>query len=577
MAVSGNDGAAEAPLLEEEMVEGTVDYKGQKARRSSTGGWRSAGFIIGVEIAERFVFYGIICNLITYLTGHLGQSTATAAKNVNAWSGVATLTPLLGAFIADSYLGRYQTILYSSLLYVLGLGLLTISVTITPSNSTLCGNNGTSSTCPSQFQKFFFFTSLYLVAIAVGGHKPCTQAFGADQFDGHYQEESKSKSSFFNWWYLGMCSGIGVSILILSYIQDNLGWSLGIGIPCITMVLALVVFVLGTKTYRYSTSGENGRSPFVRIARVFIAAAKNWRSSTAFPLTAQDEENTTITSSLLSNKFRFLDKALRAKSHHNQDCSELKDWTLCSASQVNEAKAVLQLAPIWCTCIAYAVAFAQPPTLFTKQGSTMDRKIGSNFQIPSASIQAFTAVSIIFVMPIYDRIFVPIARAFTNKPYGITTLQRIGFGMLIYTVAMALAAVVEKKRLDIARNYGLVENPEATVPMSIWWLVPQYLICGVSDAFAVVGLQEFFYDQVPDELRSIGAALYLSIFGIGSFISGFIISVIDKVTSKNGGDSWISTNLNKGHLDYFYWLLAALNLVGLIGFVYFAKSYIYRR
>ncbi|KAK9095940.1 hypothetical protein Sjap_021437 [Stephania japonica] len=534
MAVSGNDGAAEAPLLEEETVEGMVDYKGEKARRSSSGGWRSAGFIIGVEIAERFVFYGIICNLITYLTGHLGQSTATAAKNVNAWSGVATLTPLLGAFIADSYLGRYQIILYSSLLYVL------------------------------------------VIAIAIGGHKPCTQAFGADQFDGHDQEESKSKSSFFNWWYFGMCSGIGASFLILSYIQDNLGWSLGIGIPCITIVLALVVFLLGTNTYRYSTGGENGRRPFVRIAQVFVAAARNWRSSKTFPLTAQDEENT-ITSSLLSNKFRFLDKALRAELQHNQDCSELKDRSLCSVSQVNEAKAVLQLAPIWCSCLAYAVAFAQPPTLFTKQGSTMDRKIGSKFQIPAASIQVFTAISIIFVMPIYDRIFVPIARAFTNKPYGITTLQRVGCGMLIYTVAMALAAVVEKKRLEIAQNYGLVENPEATVPMSIWWLVPQYLICGFSDAFAVVGLQEFFYDQVPDELRSIGAALYLSIFGIGSFISGFIISVIDKVTSKSGGDSWISTNLNKGHLDYFYWLLAALNVVGFIAFVYFAKSFIYRR
>ncbi|KAK9157990.1 hypothetical protein Scep_004564 [Stephania cephalantha] len=66
---TGNNGAAEAPLLVQETVEEMVDYKGQKARRSSTGGWRSVGFIIGVEIAERFVFFGIICNLITYLTG----------------------------------------------------------------------------------------------------------------------------------------------------------------------------------------------------------------------------------------------------------------------------------------------------------------------------------------------------------------------------------------------------------------------------------------------------------------------------------------------------------------------------
>ncbi|KAK9140190.1 hypothetical protein Scep_009871 [Stephania cephalantha] len=71
MTVSSKNGVAEAPLLVEETEEGMVDYNGQNAKRLSSG-----------------------------------QSTAIAANNVNAWSGVATLTPLLGTFIADSYLGR---------------------------------------------------------------------------------------------------------------------------------------------------------------------------------------------------------------------------------------------------------------------------------------------------------------------------------------------------------------------------------------------------------------------------------------------------------------------------------------
>ncbi|KAK2433230.1 protein NRT1/ PTR FAMILY 5.10 [Trifolium repens] len=91
-------------LLEDELslVDGAVDYSGQPAIRSKSGYWRSAWFIIGVEVAERISYYGIKGNLITYLTGSLKQSTASAAENVNIWAGTAYLLPLFGAFIADS-------------------------------------------------------------------------------------------------------------------------------------------------------------------------------------------------------------------------------------------------------------------------------------------------------------------------------------------------------------------------------------------------------------------------------------------------------------------------------------------
>lgn len=266
---------------------------------------------------------------------------------------------------------------------------------------------------------------------------------------------------------------------------------------------------------------------------------------------------------------RFLNKALLAPIGLKED------GKVCSAAQVEEAKAVLRLVPIWVTCLVYGIVFSQSSTLFTKQGSTMERKISSNFYVPAASLQSFITIGILIFVPIYDRVFVPMARAFTKKPSGITKLQRIGIGMFFSLLSMVVAALVEMKRLKTAQEYDLVDRPSLTIPMSVMWLVPQYLLFGIADVFTVIGLQEFFYDQVPSELRSVGLALYLSIFGVGHFLSGFFISIIEKATSRAGRDSWFSNNLNRAHLDCFYWLLAGLSAVELLVYLYFSKSYIY--
>ncbi|KAK4391274.1 protein NRT1/ PTR FAMILY 5.10 [Sesamum angolense] len=563
----GNDVSdAETALLDDVVVRASVDFNGLPANKAKSGCWRSASFIIGVEVAERFAYYGISSNLISYLTGPLGQSTATAAENVNAWNGAAMLLPLFGAFVADSFLGRYRTIIIASLLYVLGLGFLSMSAALHSYNSSHSKNDANNLACsPPPFEVIVFFFSLYLVAFAQGGHKPCVQAFGADQFDEEDPEECKAKSSFFNWWYFSMNGGILVAFSVLSYIQENLSWELGFGIPCIAMCLALIIFLLGSMTYRFRINSDK-RNPFVRIGWVFMKAARNWHAA---PTVISIEEEAQQILPYEGAKFKFLEKALLTP-----DGSE-DNGNVCSTGDVHDAKAILRLVPIWCSCLGYAIVFSQTSTLFTKQGATMDRHIISGFQIPAASLQALICLSIVLFIPIYDRVLVPIARAITKKPAGISMLQRIGAGIILSFLAMVIAALTERQRLETAIKYGLVNKPKATIPMSVWWLAPQYLLFGIADAFTMVGLQEFFYDQVPSELKSIGLALYLSIFGIGSFLSSFLISVIEKASSGDGHDSWFSNNLNRAHLDYFYWLLAALSAATIAAYAYFANHYVY--
>lgn len=204
----------------------------------------------------------------------------------------------------------------------------------------------------------------------------------------------------------------------------------------------------------------------------------------------------------------------------------------------------------------------------------MDRHIIPGIEVPAASLQQlFIAVFIVISITTYDRILVPVARAITKKPSGITMLQRIGTGLVVSLISIVYAAVIERKRLATARECGLLDDPSVTLPMSVWWLAPQYILAGVADTFTLVGLQEFFYEQVPAELKSIGLAINLSILGVGSFISSFLVSSVQNATKGNGQGGWFSDNLNRAHLDYFYWLLAGMSASGLGAFIYFSKSY----
>ncbi|KAJ0247546.1 hypothetical protein HA466_0159910 [Hirschfeldia incana] len=534
----------EAALLQDS-VSGSVDHRGNPAGRSSTGRWRSAGLIIGVEVAERFAYVGIACNMITYLTEQLGQSTATAAVNVNTWSGTASTLPIIGAFVADAYLGRYRTILISSLIYILGLGLLTLSASLT-----LLGNG---SAKPSFLMNVLFFCSLYLVAIAQGGHKPCVQAFGADQFDADHPKERIARGSFFNWWFLCLSGGIAISILVMVYIQSNVNWAFGFGIPCLFMVMALAIFFLGRKTYRYpERNREKDNNGFVRIGRVFVAAFKNRN----------------LMSLKNSGQVDFLAKAMLLGEEGVEPCSNV---------DVEDAKGLIMLIPIWITTMMSMVPYAQYSTLFTKQGVTVDRRILPGLEIPPASFLSLMSISVLISVPIYEHVFLPIVRKITKRPNGITMLQRIGTGMVLTFFNMVLAALVEAKRLRIAEEHGLIDKRDVTIPMSIWWFVPQYMLVGMIEVFGLVGAQEFFYDQVPSELRSIGLAFSLSALGLSNFLSGLVIIVVNWATGRDGGHSWFNNNLNRSHIDYFYWLLAASTAIAFFAFVFISRSYVYRR
>lgn len=236
---------------------------------------------------------------------------------------------------------------------------------------------------------------------------------------------------------------------------------------------------------------------------------------------------------------------------------------------IKAAKVILRVLPVWVTLLTFAVIFQQPATFFTKQGMTMRRNIGSRFKIPPAALQSSITVSIIVLMPLYDRFFIPLVRVLTRNEEGITVMQRMGIGMFLSVIAMVIAAITERKRLSLSMS-----APSQDLSLSICWLLPQYILLGISDIFTVVGMQEFFYSEVPVRMRTMGIALYTSVFGVGSYLSAIMITVIEYVTEDGGaGISWFSDDMAKARLDKYYWFLAAVSGVSMVAFIVFCRFF----
>lgn len=567
---SGEEGKVDA---EKWVYDSSVDHKGRVPLRASTGVWKASLFIIAIEFSERLSYFGIATNLISYLTKVIHQDLKTAAKNVNYWAGVTTMMPLIGGFLGDAYFGRFLMVLLSSIVYLLGLSLLTMSQFIPflkPCTHT-CSR-------PRKVHEVAFFLAMYFISLGTGGHKPCLESFGADQFDDDHPEERKKKMSYFNWWNFALCCGLLLGVTAIVYLQDNVSWGVADLILTITMGSTIIIFYSGKPFYRFRmTMG----SPFTPMLQVFVAATK--KRNLSYPpnpaLLYEAPSTQKYQKRLLyhTSKLRFLDKAAIIQDDEDLPAEKKQSpWRLATVTKVEETKLIINMIPIWLTSITFGVCVAQASTFFIKQSSTMDRKITDHFEIPPASIYSLGAIAMILCVTLYEKILVPIVRNATGNERGIKILQRIGIGMIFSSLAMVVAALVEKKRLEVAENQITEGGKIRQLPMSVFWLAPQFIILGIGDGFTLVGLQEYFYDQVPDSMRSLGMAFYLSVIGMGNFFSSFLITIVDHLTEK-GGSSWFGKDLNTSRLDNFYWLLAAMNGLNLCAYVFLARRYSYKK
>lgn len=547
--------------------DGTVDLRGNPILRSKRGGWTACSYVVVYEVFERMAYYGISSNLIIYLTTKLRQGTVTSSNNVTNWVGTIWMTPILGAYLADAVLGRYWTFVISASIYLAGMSLLTLAVSVPGLKPPSC-DSGTDCKKASTLQIGIFFGALYTLAVGTGGTKPNISTIGADQFDDFDPKEKAQKLSFFNWWMFSIFFGTLFANTVLVYIQDNVGWSLGYGLPTLGLLISILIFLAGTPFYRHKIPTG---SPFTKMAGVILAALRNWN----LPLPTDPKQLYELDLAEYSKKGKYrIDSTPTLSFLNKAACVRTEAISPCSVTEVEETKQILRMIPILIATFVPSTMIAQISTLFVKQGTTLERNIGS-FEIPPASLAGFVTLSMLICVVLYDRIFVRIMAKWTKNPRGITLLQRMGTGMVIHIIIMVVASLTDRHRLSVAKDHGVVENGKQ-VPLSIFVLLPQFMLMGLADAFLEVAKIEFFYDQAPESMKSLGTSYSMTSLGVGSFFSSFLLSTVSRLTKRNGHKGWILNNLNDSHLDYYYAFFAVLNLLNFIFFLAMTKFYVYK-
>ncbi|XP_052200354.1 protein NRT1/ PTR FAMILY 1.2-like [Diospyros lotus] len=534
------------------------------------GGLRTMPFVIANEALEKVAAVGLFANMILYLRNEYHLSTVTSINILFVWNAVSSFLPIFGAFFSDSYLGRFKVIGIGTIITLLGLIVLFLTAILKSARPPHCDNIFLDKCVVANSSHLaFLFSAFVLMSIGAGGIRPCSLAFGADQFD--RPENPKNErvlQSFFNWYYASVGISVMISITVIIYIQNQFGWVVGFGVPVGLMLFSTAMFFLGSPLY-FKVKAK--KSLVTGLAQAACAAVKKRRQALQEKVSDgryHHEKGSKLVEP--SEKLRCLNKACMIVSPEKDlkpNGRAMDPWSLCTVEQVEELKALIRVVPIWSTGIMNAVTISQQsfPVL---QALSMDRRFIKNFKIPPGSFAVFSLLTLTIWVAIYDTLIVPWISGYTKRPRGLSLKQRMGIGLFFSCIAMALSAEVERIRRGRAISDGLAAQPLAVVNMSAMWLVPQYCVGGLAEAFNIIGQIEFYYSQFPKKMASVGVALFSLGMGAGNLVGSLILTVIHRASKRNGAVSWVSSNINMGHYDYYYWVLATLSVANLLYFFF---------
>ncbi|XP_016438483.1 protein NRT1/ PTR FAMILY 2.8-like isoform X2 [Nicotiana tabacum] len=538
------------------------------------GGWTAIAFILGNESFEKLASVSLISNMTTYLRTKYNMGGVFLVNVVSIWSGCSNITPLAGAFLADAHLGRFLTLLFGSLASFLGMGMVTLTAGVDELRPPNCQGLATCSD-PQKWQLAFLFAGLGFMAIGSGGIRACNIAFGADQFDTNTEKGRSQLKSFFNWWYFSFTIALIIALTVVIYIQTNISWFIGFLIPTCCLALSIMIFLIGRNTYiRLKPQG----CVFIDMAKVINAACRKRHvrivpsgNSLYEPVPKETAENQ-ISVLRHTDRFKCLDKAavvVDSSTELNAEGVAKDSWRLCNVEQVERLKCVVGIIPVWVAGITCFITMEQMNTFGVLQVIQSDTRVG-NFNIPPGWMGLASMIALAIWIFIYECVYVPNASKISKKEARLSLQIRVKIGIFMSILCLAVAAFVETRRRDLALKEGTFISP-----LGIAIFLPQFILSGLTEAFAAVSVMEFLNNQVPETMRSVAGAIFFLSLSIASYLNTLIVNIVEMLSGLHGRKPWLGGHdLNQNKLERFYILIAGLGVLNFIYFHFYASRYI---
>ncbi|XP_036749676.1 solute carrier family 15 member 1 isoform X3 [Manis pentadactyla] len=378
---------------------------GMSRSRGCFGYPLSIFFIVINEFCERFSYYGMRAILILYFRRFIGWDDNLSTAIYHTFVALCYLTPILGALIADSWLGKFKTIVSLSIVYTIGQAVTAVS---SIHDLTDFNHNGTPDNLPVHVA--LSMIGLALIALGTGGIKPCVSAFGGDQFE---EGQEKQRNRFFSIFYLSINAGSLISTIVTPMLRvqecgihsKQACYPLAFGVPAALMAVALIVFVIGSGMYKKFQPQGN---IMAKVANCIGFAIKN--------------------------RFKHRSKAFPKREHWLDWAKEKYDERL-----ISQIKMVTRVMFLYIPLPMFWALFDQQGSRWTLQATAMNGKIGL-MDLQPDQMQTVNAILIVIMVPIVDAVVYPLI---AKCGFNFTSLKKMTVGMFLASMAFVVAAVVQ--------------------------------------------------------------------------------------------------------------------------------------